>query len=376
MNTVIKRHCIALSLLFPLGAAAAEATLEQRIEKLETQLETTINSAPASSSDNYQRTHFGSYGELHLNKLKNRNGNDKNELDAHRFVLFISHDLDEQTRFFSELEVEHGNTENSGVVTLEQAYIEYAANDAMSIKAGLMVMPVGIVSETHEPPTFYGVERNPVETNIIPTTWTEGGIALSSRLQNGLTFDSAITGGLATNAASNYAVRDGRQNTSQALANDAAYTARLKWTALPGLELGATLHHQSDITQGTDVTAGAATLYEAHAVIAHGAFGFRALYANWNLNGSGPASTGAAKQNGWYAEPSWRLSERWGIFARYSNWDNRASDTSDSRFRQVDLGLNFWPHPDLVVKVDYQNQRSPAGLNEYDGFNLGLGYQF
>lgn len=376
MNIEFNRHIFLLTLLMPIGAAAADATLEQRIERLEAQLEASNMRDPASSNDGYQQTRFGSYGELHLNKLKNRNGSDKDELDVHRFVLFMSHDFDEQTRFFSELEVEHSNTESTGVVALEQAYIEYSANDAMTVKAGMMLMPVGIISETHEPPTFYGVERNPVETNIIPTTWSEGGIILSGRLPSALSFDVSLTSGLAANAASNYAVRGGRQNASKASARDAAYTGRLKWTGLPGLELAAALHRQSDITQSTDATAGAATLYETHAVISRGAFGLRALYAGWKLDGSGPASAGADRQNGWYAEPSWRLTEKLGLFARYSSWDNRAGDNLNSRFRQVDLGMNFWPHPDVVVKVDYQNQRSPTAQNEYDGLNLGLGYQF
>lgn len=369
MNCIFTRGISTLTLLFPLTVAAAETTLEQRIARLEAQLE--ASPAPAA-----EHTRFGSYGELHLNRLNNRNGSDKNELDAHRFVLFMSHDFDEQTRFFSELEVEHGNTESSGVVALEQAYVEHALDEAMTLKAGLMVMPVGIVSETHEPPTFYGVERNPVETNIIPTTWTEGGIALTSRMQHGLTLDTSITSGLSTNAASNYAVRSGRQNVSKAPANNAAYSARLKWSAVPGLELAATLHHQTGITQDTDTSAGAATLYEAHAAISKNAFGLHLLYAGWELDGSGPAAAGADRQNGWYAEPSWRLTEKLGLFARYSRWDNRAGDALDSRFQQVDLGLNFWPHPDVVVKMDYQNQRAPVGQSEYDGLNLGLGYQF
>jgi hypothetical protein len=376
MNINIFRHISVLAVLLPIAATAADATIEQRIERLEAQLETTHNRSQTSLNELLPRTHFGSYGELHLNKLKNRNGSDKDELDIHRFVIFMSHDFDEQTKFFAELEVEHSNTENSGVVTLEQAYIEYAANETMTIKAGMMLMPLGILSETHEPPTFYGVERNPVEVNIIPTTWSEGGFMLTKRLQNGLAIDAVLSSGLSTTAASNYAVRAGRQNASKARATDAAYTARLKWTGMPGVELAAALHHQSDITQSTDASAGAATLFETHAVVTRGAFGMRLLYAGWRLAGSGPAALGADRQNGWYAEPSWRLSERWGIFARYNSWDNRAGDSSASRFQQTDLGVNFWPHPDVVVKMDYLIQRAPSGQSEYDGFNLGLGYQF
>ncbi|WP_059758168.1 hypothetical protein [Thiobacillus denitrificans] len=81
-------------------------------------------------------------------------------------------------RFFSELEVEHSiaGEGKKGEIELEQAYVEYADHRA---KAGLFLIPVGILNETHETPAFYGVERNPVEKDIIPATWWAGGAALS-----------------------------------------------------------------------------------------------------------------------------------------------------------------------------------------------------
>lgn len=352
---------------------------EQKVEATGSQMERIANQSGSTNA----ATSFGGYGELHLNKLKNRKagGSNKDELDLHRFVLFMGHQFDERTRFFSELEVEHGlakdtATGSSGVVAVEQAYLDFTVSDALSVKAGLMVMPVGIISETHEPPTFYGVERNPVETNIIPTTWREGGVVVATRLANSISLDAMISSGLATTAAKNFAVRDGRLSGASAKAKDPAYTARLKWSGLPGVELATTLQRQSDITQSVDATAGAATLYEAHAVVNKGAFGLRALYAAWNLDGSGPKAVGADKQNGWYVEPAWKFSEQWGVFARRSSWDNRAGDAADSRYKQTDFGVNFWPHPDVVVKLDHQNQQSPNGQDEFDGFNLGLGYQF
>lgn len=374
-----KRFChilFAAPLLTCLTAPAlAETSAEDRIKELELRLNALENKKPAATT-------FGGYGELHLNKLKSRNGGaDKDELDMHRFVLFMGHEFNERVRFFSELEVEHALVKDtaagsSGVVAVEQAYLDFSLSEKISAKAGIMVMPVGILSETHEPPTFYGVERNPVETNIIPTTWREGGAALTARLGDALTLDGAISSGLATTAAKSYAVRDGRLNVASAKTKDPAYTARLKWAGMPGVELAATLHYQTDITQSADTTAGAATLFETHAIFNKGAFGLRALYAGWNLDGTGPKSLGADKQNGWYVEPAWKFSEQWGLFARHSRWDNKAGDVTDSATRQTDFGVNFWPHPDVVVKLDYQNQTTPAAANELDGFNLGLGYQF
>lgn len=359
-------------------------TLKDQVKQTEQKVEATGSQMDRlASQGGATATTLGGYGELHLNKLKNRKagGTNKDEQDLHRFVLFMGHQFDESTRFFSELEVEHGvakdtATGSSGVVAVEQMYLDFSVSEAMSVKAGLMVMPVGILSETHEPPTFYGVERNPVETNIIPTTWREGGVAVTARLADTVTLDGMISSGLATTAAKNFAVRDGRLSSASAKAKDPAYTARLKWTGLPGIELATTLQRQTDITQSVETTAGTATLYEAHAVLNHGRFGLRALYAGWSLDGSGPQAVGADKQNGWYVEPAWKFTEQWGVFVRRSTWDNRAGDVADSRYSQTDIGVNFWPHADVVVKLDYQNQQVTAGTDEFDGFNLGLGYQF
>ena len=323
------------------------------------------------------KTTIGGYGELHYNNLDGKNGaSDKKEVDFHRFVLFFGHEFTDNLRFFSELELEHSisGDDQNGEVELEQAYIEYDINQQHRVKGGLFLTPVGIINETHEPPTFYGTERNPVEKNIIPATWWEAGVMFSGEIAEGFSYDVAATSGLNTSGSS-YKVRSGRQKVSKAEAEDYAYTGRIKWTGIPGLELAATVQYQEDITQSNDPTAGSATLFETHAVFERGNFGLRALYATWDLEGSGPKASGADEQTGWYIEPSYQISKHFGVFARYNEWDNAAGSSSDTEYEQIDLGVNWWPHQDVVVKVDYQDQDAPAG-KEQDGFNVGLGYQF
>ena len=109
---------------------------------------------------------------------------------------------------------------------------------------------MGILNETHEPNTFYGVERNNVEKNIIPTTWWEAGLALGGRIGKGWSWDATGTSGLLTSAADGYKPRAGHQKVAKAVANDGALTGRLKWTGVPGAELAATFQYQSDITPG------------------------------------------------------------------------------------------------------------------------------
>lgn len=334
--------------------------------------------AVKSLAKNDSHTTIGGYGELHYNSLDDQNGtSDKDEIDFHRFVLYFGHEFNDRLRLFSEVEIEHSLVEGgTGAVELEQAYLQYDINDTTRVSAGSFLLPIGLMNETHEPPTFYGTERNLVETNIIPVTWWEGGVMLSGELARGFSYDLAITSGLNTSVANNYKIRNGRGHVAQQEAKDPAYTGRLKWTAMPGVELAASLQYQNDVTQSNDSTAGGATLFETHAVIEQGPFGLKALYATWNLDGSGPESVGADEQTGWYIEPSFKVNESLGVFTRYSLWDNQAGNSTDTEYTQWDLGFNWWPDKDVVIKVDYQDQDAPTGSTELDGINVGLGYQF
>lgn len=343
---------------------AAGAVVAQQMEK--------TSSGPEGWWNN---TSIGGYGEMHYN------GGRKDEIDFHRFVLFVEHQFTDSIRFFSEVELEHSlaGEGKKGEVELEQAFVEFDLTGTQKAQAGLFLLPIGILNETHEPPTFYGVERNGVETNIIPTTWWEGGVQARGELGRGFSYNLAVHSGLdvPTTGANAFRPRNGRAKVSEAPANDPAITARLRWNGLPGVELGLSGQYQNDITQNADDSE--AFLIETHADLRRGPFGFRALYARWDIEGSLAEALGRDEQYGWYAEPSYRFAVpvgEVGVFARYSRWDNTAGDNLDSKFNQLQFGLNYWPHPDVVLKADYQFDDTPSSTSEDDRFNLGVGFQF
>ena len=329
--------------------------------------------ATASAGNWADKTSIGGYGEMHYN-----NTDSKEEIDFHRFVLFFGHEFSDSIRMFAEVELEHAyaSSDSDGAVELEQAYVEFDLTDQHSAKAGMFLLPVGILNETHEPPTFYGVERNPVEKNIIPTTWWAGGAEMVGEIAPGWSDNFGIHEGLKTSLDDNYAVRKGRPKTSKAPADGVASTGRIRWTGRPGIELAGTVQYQSDMTQGNDSNADDAWLFEAHTDIQRGPYGLRALYASWDLNGSGPNSVGADEQWGFYIEPSYKLTDAIGIFARYNQWDKRAGNGTDTEKKQYDLGVNYWPHPDVVLKADIQSQDNDGNSKNDNGFNLGVGFQF
>ena len=327
-------------------------------------------------------TVIGGYGEMHYNNLENQaDGSDKSEMDFHRFVLFFGHQFTDSVRFFSELEVEHSIAGDGkvGEVELEQAFIEWDYSPEQKLTAGLFLLPVGILNETHEPETFYGVERNNVEKNIVPATWWEGGASLSGEITQGWSYNVAVTTGLFLKGGK-YKVRDGRQKVGKANAEDLAYTGRIKYTGSAGLELGLTFQYQSDLLQSMTVSGADdvdATLIEAHAAYQSGPFMFRALYATWDIDDDiNLIKAGADEQTGWYLEPSYRFSPEWGVFARYERWDNTAGAGTNSEMTQFDIGFNYWLTERVAIKMDYQDQDAPNGSKEEDGFNLGIGWSF
>lgn len=331
-----------------------------------------------------RKTTIGGYGELHYNNLNaNDPSRDVEMLDFHRFVLFFGHQFNDKTRFYSEFEVEHAFVADSGgdtpgEVEIEQAFIEFDLRQNLYAKAGLFLIPVGILNETHEPDTFYGVERNDVENIIVPSTWWEGGAGLNGRWGSGWNWDMAFTSGLEmpTTGSNAFRVRSGRQKVAKAVASDGAITGRLRYLGIPGLQAAVTVQYQFDPSQVSNDGLDSGTLIEAHVDYQRNGFGLRALYSRWDFSGDAVEAADADTQTGWYIEPSYRLNDKVGFYARYEDID---AARSQDKFNQWEVGLNWWPAPNVVIKFDYRdrshNLDSQNG-RDFTGFDVGLGYSF
>jgi hypothetical protein len=330
------------------------------------------------------KTTIGGYGELHYNNLNaNDPSKDVEMLDLHRFVLFFGHQFNDRTRFYSEVEVEHAfvadtGGDTPGEVEIEQAFIEFDLRQNLYAKAGLFLIPVGILNETHEPDTFYGVERNDVENIIVPSTWWEGGAGLNGRWGSGWNWDLAFTSGLQmpTTGSNAFRVRSGRQKVAKAVASDGAVTGRLRYLGVRGLQAAVTVQYQFDPSQVSNDGLDSGTLVEAHVDYQRNGFGLRALYARWDFSGEAVEAAEADTQTGWYIEPSYRLNDKVGFYARYEDIDAaRAQD----KFDQWEVGLNWWPAKNVVIKFDYRDRSHDLDSQngrDFSGIDLGLGYSF
>jgi hypothetical protein len=337
----------------------------------------------------FKRTTVGGYGELHYQNRSTEGGKQHKEtIDFHRFVLFFGHEFTDNLRFFSELELEHSiaGEDKNGEIELEQAYLEYDFNESASAKAGLFLVPVGIMNETHEPGTFYGIERNEVEKFIIPATWWEAGIGGTYRFDNGFSIDAILTTGLDMD--NKFYIRGGRQKVSKQKANDPILALRGKYTGIAGLELAATILHQTDMGQSDNsrhsggVDIGAGTLYEAHAIYSHaigsGTFTGKALYSRWEFDINDPSQEAAESQYGWYVEPSYKMPTiigDIGVYGRYQKLNYYKGSEKD--YNIWEAGANWWIHENVVIKANYIYKEDTLHSNKDErGFDLGIGYQF
>ena len=382
-------------------AVAAETKADQATKEVEAAADAIeeAGSGKTSSASWAERTSVGGYGELHYNNLTDDNkdiggDDDVSQVDFHRFVLYFGHEFTDRLRFFSELEVEHALSGEGqpGEVELEQAWIEMDLNSHHRARAGLDILPVGIINPLHEPNTFYGVERNRVESEIIPSTWWEAGIGFNGEVAPGWNYDVVAHSGLVvpTAGSSAFRPRSGRLKVANASDQDIATTARIRYTGIPGLEVGVSGQYQSDITGTDDAFDIDATLFESHIDWKHASgFGLRALYARWDFgddNALDPAIFNADTLDGWYVEPAYRFNLPGGIpgdmglFARYENWDERNNIAGMHRFEEFSrwvAGLNWWPHENVALKFDVQSEDADRPVDAVlDGFNFGIGYQF
>lgn len=403
----MQKKLLGLIVLSMLSGHAMATSIEDKIDMLQDEIDQ-LKAQAANAEKNKgglkgfaDNTTVGGYGELHYNNFKGDvptgERRAKDEIDFHRFVLFFGHRFNDWISFKSELELEHSNTENGGAVELEQAYLDFNFSEKLNAKAGIFLMPLGFINETHEPPTFYGVERNFVETRIIPSTWWEAGASLYGEVAPGWKYQAGVTSSLAAEHFEKFpskGVREARRNVSEAPAEDFGVHGRLDYSGLPGLTVGASLFtgntgQDNDALNGADARL---TLWDVHGRYQVDKFDLRALYAQGHLsdaakiNDAFPGYEVANRFYGWYMEVAyhvWKNGEQdFAPFVRYEKWDTQAdipnniasNDASENDVWTV--GANYWPHPQVVMKADYQKFDKPDGDKGDKRFNLGLGYMF
>lgn len=338
------------------------------------------------------------YMDFHVNKPEAADG----VLDFHRFVLIFNHSFSSRIRFVAELELEHAfveGLEESGEVELEQAYVDFLITRGFNVRAGMVLVPIGIINERHEPPVFQGVERPFVDTVIIPTTWFEGGAGIHGELGRGFRYRTYVMAPLnALEFSADEGIREGRQKGSESNVRSAAFAGRAEFVGIHNLTAGVSAWSGKSSFLAprldTHVRIGEADVrYKPGRLETRAEFAYVSITDTERLNGvierlSGISPNVARGLRGFYGEAAYRV---WAngpardlvTFARYENFDTQfRMPAGFVPLKQFDrdawvVGATYYPDPDVAVKVDYVWQRNQSAVvRAANSFNVGLGWWF
>lgn len=378
---------------------------------------------------------IGGYGEAIYDNFKaaderGRPSGSADQFDFVRGVLYAGYKFNDRIVFNSEIEFEHASTETGGAVSVEFAYLDFLLSRHASLRAGLILVPAGLINEQHEPPTFLGAHRPLVETRIEPATWADNGAGVFGEA-GPISYRAFVLTGLnSAGFTAGEALREGRQGGGEAKAEDLALAARVDFIGVPGLLAGA-FAYRGEASQGARAPIGFSVdpngqpltprtrpfgagvdLYDLHAEYRARGIQLRALYANGHLADAkqvndtigleGAASAGR-RFTGWYAEAGYDLFARRRQaaqallpFVRYEAFNTQervpgesprdpdpsplaqpaafASDPAND-VRVWTWGAVYKPILNVSLKLDYQKISNEAKTG-VDQISFGLGYLF
>lgn len=390
--------------------------LQQEIDNLRAQSRASAAAAQQPSPYSFDRTsmldrssalanggtNIIGYGEVGYAKF--RQSGDATA-DLARFVFGFNHRFDERLTLHSEVEFEHAvvSSEDQGEAEIEQAWVNYRSSDAVNFKGGLYLIPIGILNETHEPPTYYGVQRNQVETRIIPTTWRELGVGVHGVFAESFRYDVGVTTGFDSGKLDDptTGIRSAHQEGQLANAHDLAVYGALNYRR-PGLLVGGGVFSGNTGQNGAsnpalqDVAA-RFTMWDVHAQYRVAGLDLQALYSSGTLGdadkvmaalfAADPATAFAAPKSmkGWYAQAAYHVYKQGSFdvapFVRYERLDiDQAEDPANGLLQDPNnherikvAGVNFWVHPQVVLKADAQWYATDKSQNRFD---IGAGFMF
>ncbi len=337
---------------------------------------------------------IGGYGEVLYNQPTNLNG----ELDVQRLVMLFGYKFDNRVQFVTEIEFEHVKE-----VYIEQAFINYSVANGLNIRAGLMLVPMGIITEFHEPTTFNGVERPSMDKVIVPTTWREIGIGVSGRFDDlSLRYQAYLFNGFLSHDGKegklkgSSGLRGGRQKGAESVVDQFNLSAKLDYYGIPNLRLGLSGYFGrtqavdgQNAIPGSDV--GVAMLgldarFKWQNLSARGQFVHASLSDTDAYNTLTDRDLGSAL-GGFYVETAYNLlplanRQRLDAFVRYENYDTHknvgTSIVKNPAFDREEwtLGLSYHMSIGTVFKVDYQSKKTGLAESQVGQFNVGVGVWF
>lgn len=395
---------------------------------------------------NGKRLSVGGYGEVAMSRnfysdhvsrysLADEHKNDPSHgrFDIPHAVIYLGYDFGKGWTMGTEIEFEHGGVgmayekedeeggeweqevEKGGEVELEQFWIQKSFGRWANIKAGHIVVPVGLNNAYHEPLNFFTVYRPEGENTVLPSTWHQTGISFWGKTK-GWRYELQFLAGLNSDNFTNtgWINKGPGTPTEGEIATKYGTALRIDNYCIKGLRIGLSGYYGHAIGNSyPNNKDGAESKYKG--VVAIGAIDFTYNNYNWivrgqadygylsdakqlkyftnRLNGLSPFHHSAFVSKNAFAygiEAGYNVfsqieklrqdNQKLYLFGRYEHYNPYASKTKNTSYdytnvQRMAVGINYYPVKQIVVKAEYSHRFLKSQYNNEPAINIGVAYE-
>ena len=395
---------------------------------------------------NGKRLSVGGYGEVAMSRnfysdhvsrysLADEHKKDPSHgrFDIPHAVIYFGYDFGKGWTMGTEIEFEHGGVgmayekedeeggeweqevEKGGEVELEQFWIQKSFGRWANIKAGHIVVPVGLNNAYHEPLNFFTVYRSEGENTVLPSTWHQTGISFWGKTK-GWRYELQFLAGLNSDNFTNtgWINKGPGTPTEGEIATKYGTALRIDNYCIKGLRIGLSGYYGHAIGNSyPNNKDGAESKYKG--VVAIGAIDFTYNNYNWivrgqadygylsdakqlkyftnRLNGLSPFHHSAFVSKNAFAygiEAGYNIfsqieklrqdNQKLYLFGRYEHYNPYASKTKNTSYdytnvQRMAVGINYYPVKQIVVKAEYSHRFLKSQYNNEPAINIGVAYE-
>lgn len=354
------------------------------------------------------KLNIAGYAEMHYNQPIRKDIRQNGKVDVHRLVMLFGYNFDKKVSFITEIEFEHVKE-----VFVEQAFVNYKIKPWLNVRGGLMLVPMGIVNEFHEPTTFFGVERTTLDNVIVPSTWRELGLGFSGTIIDAsINYQAYLFNGFLSYDGSgklkgSNGFRSGRQKGAEAVFTSPNFSSKINYYGIKGLNLGLALYagnSQTTLYNDLDLKDQVALARADSSRVGMTMIGLDARYTLGGLKLRGQFNQATirnssqynaftnrdlgSKMSGYFVEAAYNLlrgstaDSKLYPFVRYSEIDTHAAVAGDLNKnlaldrKIITTGIDWVLANGVAFKADYQFFQNKASNESTNQFNLGIGVWF
>ncbi|HHJ63680.1 MAG TPA: DUF3373 domain-containing protein [Aquifex aeolicus] len=367
---------------------------------------TGLGPAASKALINPRGVSIGGYGEIWFTNIPNQKPN--TEVDLYRFIIYLGYAFTEKLKFNSEIEIEHAKIEageeDGGEVAIEFAFVDYRFNRLLGIRGGMVLVPLGITNEYHEPPTYMSVRQPYLEKSLFPFTWRENGVGAYGETDL-LEYRVYLINGMKAEEEEykpSSPLKKLAQSGAMAVSDQLAFTGRVDFKLPYNLKLGgATFISGVQNEQGEKL--GTVSILSPHLWWQYAGFDVRFVGAYTTVSGAdkitaelSPATCPSLpntcnvfpeKMQGFYLQVAYNVlrffdsDQELFLFGKledinaYKEVPAGYQKPAGGNYKIYNIGLTYRPHPLVALKADYVRKDVDEGNNS-DIYSMAITWMF